>query len=583
MTDLYKQLLEERARAKSVLDGSAVWIAWRAADAALRLSLEADDVDRLSAPPPILIPEEVVNLADSFDWWDEQDPVLLEYTRVRRAEELREQLINNEEWHSFQEAQQRLLVFVKGELAKKREALEKRRSSTSQLSSHGDGPLPPPPLHPSAASPPMVQTRPAAESIAPGDSSSPPDTSSSTLHIPVHAVTLPLSTPPPFNQVSGGRGPSSSPPIPLSKEMDSSSILGSSSQSMTVESAVTALDSSVSHSPQSERLPIALVDSSESSAGLTSSSSSSAVVVSETSAPSTTADKSTSRITQTRHALQRTTSPRSPRSSPAGLKRSLWCLGIVEDGGTVLSTNQLGLVDHEVREMCASLRPQVQRIWSDRGPRCLIAAPVTAQRFTAASWSHPTQQQMDELRQRVHDEVERWTDEQFAAIITDYTRTEYVTGFLDALSEGQLDMSFLQLFQAVDHAHPRVYVISVSSHAGARQASLDIFGNYNGVSSNTPCIVLYRHLSSDNHFEAVSWKPSRGGTPLTASFSWTHEFIVALEKWNQGNSRHSQSPSPTRKRRRTSLEAGEMIDLVQDELTNGAPSSHELTNQTPSA
>ena len=48
------------------------------------------------------------------------------------------------------------------------------------------------------------------------------------------------------------------------------------------------------------------------------------------------------------------------------------------------------------------------------------------------------------------------------------------------------------------------------------------------IGKHTSCVVLYRHVSSDNHFEAVSWKPSRGGTPLTTSFLYSHEFIVAL-------------------------------------------------------
>jgi hypothetical protein len=174
------------------------------------------------------------------------------------------------------------------------------------------------------------------------------------------------------------------------------------------------------------------------------------------------------------------------------------------------------------------------------------------------------------LRQRIHDEVDRWSDEQFAAVITGYTRTEYMAKVLNASSEDQLDMSFLRLFQAADPAHPRVYVIS---NGGTRQASLDIIGSHN---ANAPCIVLYLHASSDNHFEAVSWKPSRGGTPLTTSFSRSHEVIVSLEKWNR------PTPPPTRKRRRPGLDEGEVIDLVQDERSNGE-ASYELTNQPPSS
>jgi hypothetical protein len=223
--------------------------------------------------------------------------------------------------------------------------------------------------------------------------------------------------------------------------------------------------------------------------------------------------------------------------------------------------------------MCGSLRPQVQRIWSARGPRSLLAALVTAQRFNPTSWSHPTNLHMDELRQRIFNVVERWTNE-FAAVITSHTRVEYVTKFLSATSQEQLDMSFLRLFQAVDPSAPRVYVISVNSPASRSQVSLDIIGNHTGSTTNTPCIVLYRHVASDGHFEAVSWKPSRGGTPLTSSFTGSHEFIVSLEKWkNQVG--HGEGPSP--KRRRIT---DDVIDLVQDELVNGAP-AQELANETP--
>ena len=303
-------------------------------------------------------------------------------------------------------------------------------------------------------------------------------------------------------------------------------------------------------------------------------------MTSEINASSATEDHSAGRINSVRHSTQSATSPPSspPRSSQATLKRPLWCVGIVGDGNTVLGENQLGLVDQEVREMCGSLRPQVQRIWSVCGSRSLLAALVTAQRFTPASWSHPTPQQMDALRQRVHDGLEQWSDEQFAAVVDGYTRTEYSSRYLTASAEQPLDTSFVRLIQALDPAYPSVYVISVDSHANTKQASLDIIGNQDGANTTTPCIVLYRHVSSDNHFEAVSWKPSRGGTPLTTSFRRSHEFIAALEKWNQGSNGHSSSPSLTRKRRRADV----IIDSVQDELTDDAAvTTNNSANQTP--
>jgi hypothetical protein len=582
MTDRYKQLLEERARAKLVLDGSAVWIAWKAADAALRPSLETDDLDRLSAPLPVLMPEDVVGftLADSFASWDEQDPLLLGYARVRRAEEIREQLVNSAEWLSFQEAQQQLLVFAKGELAKKKEAQQKGRSSLSRLSPQGDG-LPPPPSHlPSSTAATMLLQAPMA-AIDSSNSTSPPDTSSSALHVAALAASLL-----PDDQYSEREAPCASP------QMDSSSRVGSPSRStsMAADSAGTLRESSASHAPPPESPPITVAETSGSfasvsvstlpSVGLSSSSSAAVIVTSGINVSSATENHSTGRTNRARHSIQSATSPplNPQRSSPATLKRPSWCVGIVGEGNTVLGENQLGLVDQGVREICGSLRPQVQRIWSIPGRRSLLAALVTAQHFTPASWSHPTPQHMDDLRQRVHDGLEQWSDEQFAAVVIGYTRTEYSTKFLTASSQEPFDTSFVHLIQAVDPTYPSVYVISVDSHADAKQASLDIIGNQIGASTTTPCIVLYRHVSSDNHFEAVSWKPSRGGTPLITSFRRSHEFIAALEMWNQGRNGHSSSPSLTRKRRRT----GEMIDLVQDEMTDdAAATTHNSADQTP--
>ena len=304
------------------------------------------------------------------------------------------------------------------------------------------------------------------------------------------------------------------------------------------------------------------------------SASSSVAVITEATSP--TMDHSTSRITRARRASPQTAPLHEPPPRPltSTLKWPGWCLGIIEHGDEVLGANHLGLVDQEVRDMCGSFRPQVQRIWSARGPRCLLAALVTAQRFNPTSWSHPTDLHMDEVRQVVFSVVERWSDEQFAAVITSHTRAEYVTRFLSATAQEQLDMSFLRLFQAVDSAAPRVYVISVNSHAGSTQASLDIIGNHIGSTTSTPCIVLYRHVAADGHFEAVSWKPRRGATPLTTSFTASHELIVSLEKWK---SQVSDRQAPPPKRRKIT---GEVIDLVLEEQTNGA-TSHELAYGTP--
>ena len=294
----------------------------------------------------------------------------------------------------------------------------------------------------------------------------------------------------------------------------------------------------------------------------------------EASAYSTPVTVASSSSNGVRRSSQRSTSPsRSPLRPLSGkLKQPEWYRNIVEDGNTELHGHQLGLVNPNVRAMCGSVRPQVERIWSERSPHSMLAALVTARHFTHASWSHPTHQQMVDLRQRVHDAVDPWSEERFAAVLSGRTKTEYVSTFLIASSEEPLDLSFLRLFQAVDPAHPTLYVISVSLHDGLGHAFLDSIGPHDEADTHTPCIVLYRHESLDNHFEAVSWKPSRGGTPLTTSFTRTHELIVALEEWKQGGYQPDSSPpSSTRKRK---IAAVEVIDVVQDQpSSNGAPLS----------
>ena len=618
MTDRYKALLEDRVRAKAELEVSVVWIAWKAADAGLRPFAQVDDdLDRLSTPLPILLPEEVVALTDGFDSWDQQDPLLLQYLLVRRAEELREQLINSAEWQSFQATHQRLLLFAKEELMKKKEALASRRLTSSGLSFHPPEATSRPSFHPSPLLCPSIA---APESAAHSSSLALAHAFPSTLHTAAHAATL-LSSSPRVHQPSETATTSdSASSLVTSKGIDLSAIADAPSTSMNVDSADARHDSTASSSPQpghhsslaptaadlvdrgslvvGHSLEAASTDSGSHQAGTFSTTalevslssamasvcesngaSSSVVVTSEVSTTPTTMDHATSRTTRSRRSSPETASPQEQPSrslTSSRLKWPGWCLGIIENGDQVLDANYLGLVDQEVREMCGSFRPQVQRIWSARGPRCLLAALVTAQRFNPLNWSHPTDQQMDELRQVVFDVVERWSDQQFADVITSHTKAEYLTKVLSATSQEQLDISFLRLFQSVAPAAPRVYVISLNTHAGSTQVSLDIIGNHIGSTTTTPCIVLYRHIAFDGHVEAVGWKPSRGATPLTTSFTSSHDLIVSLEKWkNQISDSDSWSPSP--KRRRT---MGEVIDLVLEEQTNEG-TSRKLTHGTP--
>ena len=581
MTDRYRQLLEERASARAVLDVSAAWVAWKAADAALCPALEVGDLERPLVPFPLLVPEEVVGLTDGFAPWDEQDPVLLEYMRVRRVEELREQLMNSVEWRSFHAAQQRLLDFAREELTKKKQALEARRRTSRSLAESGDA-QPRSSLSPSSASLPTPQLVAAAKdptSVAPLD---PSGLSATMVYVPLGTELPATSIAAAIEQVSGS-GSSRAPQSSQDAGTPSSVESPSRSTPVAEDSAVAGCDSSAIGSPQREQAALKQLASSAPGAASHISNGTAPVstIQEANSASSTLATAgSVSRAQRSAQGSSPLIQHTPPRLSSGKLKMPSWCLGIVEDGSAVLHANQLGLVDHDVRKMCGSVRPQVQRIWSERGPRSLLAALVTAQQFTPASWSHPTRQQMNEVRQRVHDAVEGWSDEQFAAVVTEYTKAEYVSTFLTESSEGLLDLVFLRLYQAVDPAHPTLYVFSVTSRAGSGHATLDIIGKRN--KPNSPCIVVYRHVTSDSHFEAVSWKPSRGATPLTTSFTASHEFIVALEKWkHDGN---AQPPSPTRKRKRTASEGTEVIDVEQDELQHDAvPSPPELVGPTPSA
>ena len=587
MMDRYRQLLDERASARAVLDVSAAWVAWKTADAAVCPTLEMGALDRPLASSPLLVPEEVVGLTDNFAAWDEQDPVLLDYMRVRRVEELREQLMNSVEWRTFHVAQQRLLDFAREELAKKKQALEARRRTSRSLADSEDAQhrssLPP-----SSASLPIPELVTAANeptSVAPLD---PSGLSATSVHVPPNAIVPALFISAGVEQVSGS---GASPAAQLSQDADTLSTVESPSRSTPAaeDPAVAGGDVSAVRSPQRKQ---AALDEVASPAPRVAAHLSPAE-------PSTTAPMSTiqgacangmsstpatsSSVTRAQRAVSLSSLPTQqtpPRLSFGKLKMPSWCLQIVEDGDAVLDANQLGLVDAEVRNMCGSVRPQVQRIWSERGPRSLLAALVTAQQFTPASWSHPPRQQMNEARQRVHDAVEGWSDDQFAAVVSEYAKAEYVSGFLTESSEGLLDLTFLRLYQAVDPAHPTLYVFSVTSRAGPGHASLDIIGKRS--KPNSPCFVLYRHVSSDSHFEAVSWKPSRGATPLTTSFTASHELIVALKKWKQDGNAHP--PSPTRKRKRTASETNEVIDAERDELQHdGVPSLPELAAPTPSA
>ena len=549
MTDRYQQLCDERARAKAALDVSPAWLAWRTADAALRSSPDVDvDVDRLFVPAsPVLVPEQVVELTDGWASWDEQDVVLLEYMRVRRAEELRERLVSSGEWQSFHAAQQRLLAFAQQQLANKKEALERRRVSSSRVQPHSL--LPPP--QPSASQPPQA--------VTPADATGAallviaPVVPSSTSHVPADALVPPSSTPPPAEHSLGSSASSSQgtdarePPSPTT--------------------AATSVPSSAQHAE-------ACIPSTSSS-----NTSSSSTNLSGRSTPVSVA--SSGSISMRRESRRSSSLSRSPpRASSGKLKQPEWCREMVEDGHAVLHAHQLGLVNQDVRDMCGSVRPQVQRIWSDRGLRSLLAALVTARHFTPASWSHPTHQQMDDIRQRVYDAVELWSEQQFASVLSGREKAGYVSECLSASSEGQLDLSFLRLFQAVDPTHPTVYVISVSSHHdGDGHASLDTIAHHHESDSNTPSIVLYRHVSFGSHFEAVSWKPSRGGTPLNTSFTRSHDLIVALERWKRGGSAEADAPpSLTRKRKLVALDA---IHLEQDEPDDGASLSQQPSAPSP--
>jgi hypothetical protein len=220
----------------------------------------------------------------------------------------------------------------------------------------------------------------------------------------------------------------------------------------------------------------------------------------------------------------------------------------------VLNERCLGLVNQDVQEMCGTLRPQLQRVWSNRGPCSLLAALVTARDFQPADWSHPPVAEMEAVRRRVHDVVQEQSAEEFAAIIPIHQRETYMTQFLSASAATQeLDMSFLRLYRAAQSPAPRIFVVSVtSSDDKVASPPLEVIGKRDsGSTASTPAIVLYRHasVSPGGHFEAVSWKPSRGGIPLTTQFTSSHEPIVALDRWH-GSCRRpsSRSPSPAKKR-----------------------------------
>jgi hypothetical protein len=499
--DRRAQLLSERALAKVALESSACWTAWKTATAAVDSSTFVELEGALSSLP-VIAPEQLLDLADGgLDAWDEQDPVLRAYEAARHVDELRAQLVSSLEWRVFQEAQQRLHLFAKEEVTKKRaEWIQKQQRTSVRTSSTVLSPA----SDPTTTS--MIRAvvddgpAPAALMLIVNNSRSPlsisrADSSASTGA----ALSVVASTPPrPEYAPSHETEVPSKPSSPTTNQQGSTSSSSSSSS-----------PSSSSSEPASIMTPQAVIPSAQS--------------------PPT---------------------PPLRAAATANLKRPEWCRVIVEDGGVVLDERCLGLVNQEVQQMCGTVRPQLQRVWSSRGPCSLLAALVTARDFQPGSWTHPTVAQMEDVRRRVHDLVHEQTDEAFAAIVPSYKRETYMTQFLAASASPQeLDMSFLRLYRAAQSPAPRICVLSVTSSGDMdTSSSLKVIGNRHG---GAAAIVLYRHasISPGGHFEAVSWKPSRGGVPLTTHFTSSHELIVALDKWHGSPSR---SPSPAKKRARHS-------------------------------
>ena len=128
MSSHLELLSSERARAKTFLDASPQWIAWKTAHALLLLSPAGlDEQGAWSSPPVSVAPEQLLDVTDSLEALDEQDPVLQAYASMRHVDNLRQQLIDSAEWRAFQQAQHHLHVFVREELRGKRRAMMERR------------------------------------------------------------------------------------------------------------------------------------------------------------------------------------------------------------------------------------------------------------------------------------------------------------------------------------------------------------------------------------------------------------------------------------------------------------------------
>ena len=551
----YSRLRSAWLHAKAQLETSRLWNEWKAA--VILLQETAEQSTSASLTPLALTPEHVISLTDSLDAWDSLDPIAAEYSRVtralmekRRVDDLKQQLERSDAWQSLV----RLDLELKAHLV--------QETNRIRLALRTPIPLTRPRVHSADENPQKGGSVHSVDGIR-ASSASPPSVS--------------LSSPQPQSR------PESSSASPAVSSVDESSAAHGAERSA-ASSAAGSAAAGPSRGERSSALggpgtrlgveEVELVASPAVSSGKASSLKMSPLSPSNTHSSSSSTSSKKDAITQ--------------------LTMPGWCTGIEQHPHVLVAPLGLGLVSAEVyQEMCGSERHQVQRLSSNPDPkRSLFAAVIRAREFDVKSHFHSvTDEDVDRYSHSLNETISGWTDEQLSNCIPNWDSTTMQASTY--LEEHSTDIDVLYLWRAVtpttspegrrapSSAAPRVYVVRVQHDP--ETLSLAIFGDQAAGHPDTPCIVLYEHLSATgSHFETIGWKrAARGPSQLKTLFTYSDPIIQALQTWFVANDTTlpDKRPTPRKKRGRApSPGAGEGAPLPEPDMS---AADQKAADETP--
>ena len=548
----YSRLRSAWLQAKAQLESSRLWNEWKAA--VILLQETAGQSTSASLTPLALTPEDAILLTDSLDPWDSLDPIAAEYAKVtraltekRRVDDLKQQLERSDAWQSLVRLDLELKAHLVQETNRIRLALgtpitltrprvhpvdEKKGGSVHSVDGIRASSASPPPMSLSSSQP---QSRAESSSASPAVSS--------------------------VDESSAARG---------AERSAASSAAGSAAAGPSRRECSSALGGPGTRIGGGE---VELVASPAVSSGKASSSKMSPLSPFNTHSSSSSSSK--------KDAITQLTMPG-------------WCTGIEQDPHVLVAPLGLGLVSAEVyQDMCGSERHQVQRLSSNPDPkRSLFAAVIRAREFEVKSHFHPlTDEEVDRYSHLLNQTISGWTDEQLSNCIPNWDST--IMQASTYLEEHLTDIDVLYLWRAVtsttspagrrapSSAAPRVYVVRVQRDPGT--LSVAIFGDQAPGQPDTPCIILYEHLSATgSHFENISWKrAARGPSRLRTLFVYSDPIIQALQTWFVANDTTlpDKRTTPRKKRGRApSPGAGERAPLSEPEMS---AADQKVADETP--